>query len=368
MSLKEFKCPNCASPVVFDVKSQKIHCTFCNSYYDIEDKTHEGHDHTNSQVSKTKTTSGVFEHEKNFYSEEETNPLRVYSCESCGGEIIGDETMAATSCPYCNNNVVVSSQFSGDLKPDLIIPFKFDKDQATKKLSNFYKGRRFLPKVFKDENKINEIKGLYVPFWLFTGTSSSNMAFQGTKVRTYSDGNYRYTETSLYDVKRGGTIDFKYVPVDGSSKIEDILMESIEPFHWEEAVDFNTYYLPGFLADRYDLESEDLVSIADSRIKNSTIEAFEDSVMGYSTVRKVGEDYKLGKVDVKYALAPVWFLNTQWKGDFYTFVMNGQTGVFVGDDMPIDKGLKTAAFLKVFIILLALVFVGLFVYNKYFGG
>lgn len=34
-------------------------------------------------------------------------------------------------------------------------------------LENHYKGKRLLPKVFKDQNHIKEVKGLYVPVWLF---------------------------------------------------------------------------------------------------------------------------------------------------------------------------------------------------------
>lgn len=365
MSIQEFKCPNCGGPVAFDVDSQKMHCDFCDIDFNInEEHSHEHHDH--SQVEETKTEGGVFQQEKSYYTEDETEGLRVYSCESCGGEIIGDESMAATSCPFCTNNVVIPSQFEGDLRPDYIIPFKLDKEDAKDALMKFYGGRRLLPKVFRDENKIEEIKGLYVPFWLFTGRSSADMSFQGTKVNMYSDGNYRYTETSIFDVQRGGTIDFKYVPVDGSSKIDDILMESIEPFHFEEAVDFNTYYLPGFLADRYDVKSDVLIDIAEDRIKNSTIQAFENSVSGYSSLRQTGGDYNLGRVQVNYALAPVWFLTTKWNNQLYRFVMNGQTGAFVGDDMPIDNSLKTRAFLKVFLIVLLLVVAALTVYYIYF--
>ena len=38
----------------------------------------------------------------------------------------------------------------------------------------------------------------------------------------------------------------------------------------------------------------------------------------------------------KYALYPVWLLNTSWRGKKYTFAMNGQTGKLVGD-LPLDK-------------------------------
>ena len=39
----------------------------------------------------------------------------------------------------------------------------------------------------------------------------------------------------------------------------------------------------------------------------------------------------------RYALYPVWILNTQWNGQKFTFGINGQTGKIAGD-LPMDKG------------------------------
>lgn len=49
---------------------------------------------------------------------------------------------------------------------------------------------------------------------------------------------------------------FVSVPVDGSEKMADDLMESIEPFKISESVDFQTAYLSGYLADKYDVSEK----------------------------------------------------------------------------------------------------------------
>ena len=85
---------------------------------------------------------------------------------SCGAELICDENTAATSCPYCGNPTVVPGQFSGQLRPDFIIPFKLSKEDAVKALKDHYKGKIFLPKSFTQENHVQEIQGIYVPFWM----------------------------------------------------------------------------------------------------------------------------------------------------------------------------------------------------------
>lgn len=271
------------------------------------------------------------------WREGETEGLRVYTCNTCGGEIVGDETLAATSCPFCDNPVVMMGQFSGDLKPDYVIPFKFDKNAATNALHNHYKGKVLLPKVFKDENHIKEVKGLYVPVWLFDADVDANVRYRATRVRSWSDSSFYYTETSYYSVLRAGDIGFANVPVDGSSKMDDALMESIEPFSMNEAVDFQTAYLSGYFADKYDVDSESSISRANERIKRSTEDAFRSTVTGYSSVTTVNSSIGLHNGRAKYALYPVWILNTQWNDKKYTFIMNGQTGKFAGD-LPMDKG------------------------------
>ena len=266
----------------------------------------------------------------------ETENLRSYVCKSCGGEIVGDETTAATACPFCGNPVVIMGQFAGALRPDYVIPFKLDKKAAKAALAKHYGGKRLLPKVFKDQNHIDEVKGVYVPFWLFDADADAHVRYKATRVRTWSDSNYNYTETSFFSVIRGGNIGFERVPVDGSTKMAYDLMESIEPFDFSGAVDFQTAYLAGYLADKYDIDAQQSVDRANQRIRQSTADAFVRTVEGYATVTPEASNILLRNGKAKYALYPVWLLNITWKGQKYTFAMNGQTGKLVGD-LPLDK-------------------------------
>ena len=330
--LQEYKCPCCGGAIAFDSALQKMKCPYCDTEfemdtlasYDSELKNEPEDDMTWNDTAGTEWQSG------------ETDGLRSYVCKSCGGEIVGDETTAATSCPFCGNPVVMMGQFSGSLKPDIVIPFKVDKKAAKAALKQHYSGKRLLPKVFKDQNHIDEIKGIYVPFWLFDADADANIRYRATKVHLWSDRNYDYTETSFYSVSRGGSIGFTHVPVDGSSKMDDALMESIEPFDFSDAVDFQTAYLAGYLADKYDVDSQQSIERANDRIKRSTENAFATTVEGYTTVVPESVSIRLENGKAKYALYPVWILNTTWNGQKYTFAMNGQTGKFVGD-LPLDK-------------------------------
>ena len=307
-------------------------CPYCDTEFDVE--TLKGYDaalKNDAEDNMEWETSAGSEWESG-----ETDGLKTYVCKSCGGEIVGDETTGATSCPFCGNPVVMMGQFSGALKPDIIVPFKLDKKAAKEGLQKHLSGKRLLPKIFKNQNHIDEIKGIYVPFWLFDADADARVRYRATSVRKWEDDEYNYTETSYFDVHRSGSVGFENVPVDGSSKMPDDLMESIEPFNINDAVDFQTAYLAGYLADKYDVTADESIDRANERIKRSTEETFASTVTGYNTVTTENSSINLLNGKAKYALYPVWILNTTWKDKKFTFAMNGQTGKFVGD-LPVDK-------------------------------
>ena len=341
--LQEYKCPCCGGAIEFDSGVQKMVCPYCDNEFEMETLASFDEALKKEQPDSMNWNNSA----GGEWSEGEADGLRVYICKSCGGEIVGDETCGATSCPYCDNPVVIMGQFAGALKPDYVIPFKLDKKAAIEALKKHYCGKKLLPKVFKDENHIDEVKGVYVPFWLFDADANANVRYKATRTRFWSDSRYNYTETSFFSVNRSGSLGFERVPVDGSTKMADDLMESIEPYDFSGAVDFQTAYLSGYLADKYDVDADTSVVRANERIKKSTEEAFRDTVTGYDSVIPENSTVSFENGAAKYALYPVWLLNTTWNGKKYTFAMNGQTGKLVGD-LPMDKGAYRRWFFGVF--------------------
>jgi predicted RNA-binding Zn-ribbon protein involved in translation (DUF1610 family) len=331
--LLKYECPCCGGAIEFDSALQEMKCPFCGTSYDVA--TLRSYDE--AQKSRKGSDMSWETGEKNWHEDEKTG-VRSYVCQSCAGEIIADATTGATLCPFCGNPVIMREQFAGALRPDLVIPFKLDKKAAMDALRRHYKGKALMPKAFLDENRIGKITGMYVPFWLFDAEANADIRYRTTRVRTWSDPRFIYTETLHYLVLRAGTLGFENVPVDGSSKMADDLMESIEPYDLRDAVDFQTAYLSGYLADKYDVDAGQSAENANQRIRSSTEAAFYSTVRGYASVRTVSCDIRLANSKVRYALFPVWILNTNWRGKDYMFAMNGQTGRLVGD-LPVDWGL-----------------------------
>ena len=335
--INEYKCPSCGGAIEFDSHSQKMKCPYCDT--DLE--TLKKYDEQLSKEAEQKDDISDWQTDPGKqWQEGETDGMNVYTCKSCGGEIVSDENTGATSCPYCGNPVILTERFRGALRPDMVIPFKLDKKAAKEAYYKHIKGRPLLPKVFRRENHIDEIKGIYVPFWLFDADVAADARYKATKVRTWSDSDYDYTETSYYSVDRSGNMSFVSVPVDGSSRMPDDLMESIEPYKVADAVEFQTAYLSGYLADKYDVDAQQSTDRARERMKESAQDVLRDTVKGYASVIPENTNVRISGGDAKYALYPVWILNTTWRGKKYIFAMNGQTGRMTGD-LPVDNGAYT---------------------------
>lgn len=332
-TLLQYKCPSCGGSLSFDSDTQNMKCPYCDSELDVEALKQLDEVLNQTPVDSMDWQAGS----ANTWQSGEKETLLSYVCDSCGGEIVTDQTTSATSCPYCGNPVVMVQQVSGELRPDLVIPFQLDKKAAEDALRKHLKGKLLLPKAFKSENHIREVKGVYVPFWLFDSHAQGNARFRATRVRTWSTSNHIYTETSFYSVHRAGMLDFAGVPVDGSVKMDDTLMESLEPYDLNQAVPFQTAYLAGYFADKYDVTADTSVQRANERIKSSTQAALSSTVIGYATVVPEHCSVQLQDNSVRYALYPVWLLNTRYRGENYQFAVNGQTGRLVGD-LPVDWG------------------------------
>ena len=347
-----YQCPNCTGPIHFVGDLGKLECEYCGTKYDVETIEQIYADKEES-ASKAKSPQWDMDMVGGNWTPEEAASLKAYSCPSCGAQLIMDDTTAASSCPYCNNPTIVPGQFTGQLKPDYVIPFKLDKEAAIKALKTYYKGKKFLPKTFTADNHIEEIKGVYVPFWLFDGEARAKMRFRGTKVHVHRSRDVEITTTEHYRVLREGDIAFEKIPVDGSSKMPDAHMDSIEPFNYNDLKPFTTAYLPGFMADKYDMDIEACASRANTRVEESTKEAMTDTTGGYNSLTAEHSEINLKQGQVKYALLPVWLLATKWKDENFLFAMNGQTGKLIGD-LPIDKGRYWSWFARISLPLMAI--------------
>ena len=347
-----YQCPNCQGRLRFDSDLGKLKCDFCDSEFTTEEverlyaekqeaadeKAEPAEVEAAPAVAPVQGEDPIDTYLRNAHWDGlDEEQLRSFNCSACGAQLLVDQVTAVTSCPYCGNNAVVPGQLADMLKPDFVIPFKLDKDAAVAALRSYYKGKKFLPKGFTEGNRIEEVQGVYVPFWLYSGSAAADVSFDASNTRTWSDSDNIYTDTDHYLVERAGTMEFHRVPVDGSTKMPDAHMDAIEPFDYNEMVPFSVAFLPGYLTDRYDQGVKTCEKRANKRVEATCVDTMRNTVTGYMEVSTKSASTQLALNDIAYALLPVWMLHTKWSGEDCLFAMNGQTGRLVGD-LPIDKG------------------------------
>ena len=334
MEIKEYKCPNCGGAVQFDSSSQNMKCPYCDAEFGIAALEEYQKDIAASQEDQFGWDG---DQDLKEWDADELNELAQGSCPSCGAELLGDKNTAAMVCPNCGNTQIVLRRLTGLLKPEFIIPFKLDKNAAVDALKNFYKGKKLLPDCFKDENRINCIQGVSLPYWLFDAAANGHIRFKAVKTKAWSDSKYNYSKTDFYSVVREGSMKFEKIPVDGSEKMDDDYMDAIEPFIYADIKDFQTAFLSGYIAEKYDVDADNCKERAAKRMKNSMENEFRASVTGYASVSIESSSVSTENAKVTYSLFPAWILNTKYKKENYMFLMNGQTGRLVGR-LPVDTG------------------------------
>lgn len=334
--VQNFKCPCCDARLTFDGKSGEMSCEYCGAHFTMEQI--KALEDARKEKEQGGTNQMNWDAKDQEMLESGENGFKGYGCPTCGAELVADEKTAATECPYCGNPAIIPKSFEGIYKPNLVIPFAIDKQKAVGTLKEFTKGKKLLPKSFTEGNRIEEITGLYVPFWLYSAHAKGSVDFEGVKSKTWEDQDFRYEQKDYYDITRSGEMDFVRIPVDAATRMDDALMDSIEPYDMTKAVSYDAAYFSGYLADRYDVKEKEAQPRANERILNTFRNTMRNAVGEYTEVKQKAENINLTSAKAEYAMLPVWMMTTKYEGNSYTFGINGQSGKMVGS-LPVDKGL-----------------------------
>ena len=334
----DYKCPNCGGPLAFRGDLNKMVCEYCDSQFDMSEFSQD-----------TQVKEEVTDWQQSATQQMDGTGMKEYVCNTCAAVLVAEENVGATECPYCGNPLVIKDTFEGINLPDGIIPFAVDKAKAQEALHNFYKGKKLIPDSFIDKNRIDNINGLYVPFWLFDCDTDGDCFYRATKEREYDKGDEVWKEIEDYAVTRSAKMRFEKVPADASKEMKDAYMDSLEPFDYSKITDYNPAYMSGYVANKYDEDANAVKERVDGRIRSTAKQKIRDTVKGYSSVNATAENINIRDGRVRYCMLPVWMLSTQWNGQVYSFAMNGQSGKVVGD-LPIDSGKSTKLFLSTALI------------------
>lgn len=305
-----YECPSCAANLRYDIYKQMLSCDHCGNTVDPY----------------------AFEKERDA-EERNDYEVTIFSCPQCGGELISDDTTAATFCSYCGASTILDSRISKEKKPKRIIPFRQTTEQCKAAYHKMLRGAIFAPDELKDPNHIDKFRGIYMPYWLYSYELKGPLLLKG---RTQNSNVINY-----YDVHMEMDADYRDIPYDASSTFPDHVSASIGPFDNEDSKPFTPAFLSGFYADTNDVadwvyreDAEKLFRLDSSNYLFTQTDAEAYGVEDYfgmsvpSNMNPTSQKAELG-------LFPVWFLSYR-NGDRVAYaVMNGQTGKMTAE-LPVD--------------------------------
>jgi DNA-directed RNA polymerase subunit RPC12/RpoP len=307
MQVIDYKCPNCGGGMVFDSVTGMLSCSSCGRKDDIGNMA--------DPLAKQAFTGGGAEE---------------YHCQSCGAVIVTEAETTATLCSFCGSAAVLGDRLTGKLAPAKVIPFAISKDEAVKAFRKWCRNGRLTPSGFMTADRIKSITGMYVPFWLYELNNRIEVRASATKVRSYTQGDYHYTETQHYEIYRRINLDYTKVPLDASEKMSDKLMDRLEPFPYNQLKDFKSPYLAGYLAEKFSFNDEELFPRVKEKIRPFIEDYIRSAVAGYTTVNYTAKQIDTKMLQADYTLLPVWVVHYDFDKLEHTFAMNGQTGKVVG--------------------------------------
>lgn len=364
MPVITYSCPNCGGGLIFDPKTQQYKCEYCLSLFSQEQldalvpsaaqdgigKPEPGGEHEISGQSGSGGGHGLSGRPEpgGEYGAKDMPPV-VYSCPSCGAEIVTDETTAATFCYYCHNPVILSGRLEGNLRPDCVVPFSIDRKRAEEIFGEWIRGKRYVPKDFYSPEQIKTMTGVYFPYWIYQCRVEGRMTAKGTKLRSWTAGNLRYTEKKVYQIERSGQVKIRNVARNALKKANSRLSEGVLPFSLSDARPFSTACLSGFMAEKRDRLSQEFEIEVRQEVQDFAVNCMKDSAKGYAGLSVSGQQTDIREPVWNYGLFPVWTLTYKGPkdGKIYYFALNGQTGKVCGE-LPVDGGKLFLLFLSVF--------------------
>lgn len=322
MAVIIYRCPNCGGELTFDPETQKYRCGYCLSEFLPEE----------AEKSREKTEP---ESENTAETEEEA---AFYVCPSCGAELITEPTTAASFCYYCHNPVVFSGRVSGKFLPEKLLPFAVDRKTAVERFLEQGKRKWFVPRDFYSRAQIEKITGIYYPYWIYGGSFQVDYRARGSKIRVWQTVDAEYTETSIYEVKRGGRIGLEGMAHNALKKADRDLIESVQPYRLDDMKPFSMGYLSGFFAEKRDMEKTDFQDETRAQTEQMLQNAIRSEAGEYSSLTGENFHVQVQEETWEYVMLPVWTVTYRGKDQkIYYYAMNGQSGKVSGE-FPVARG------------------------------
>jgi DNA-directed RNA polymerase subunit RPC12/RpoP len=269
-------------------------------------------------------------------------PVTTLDCKECGASVHVGQGERTTACAFCGSAQVLAAE-AGEppIRPGSLLPFRVTKEDANKRFGDWLSSLWLRPNDLKRIAKVNEMGGVYVPFWTFDADVTSQWT---------AERGWYYYETEAYtetvdgqQVERTREVQrTRWEPAEGvrRDRFDDVLVcagralppelvGKLSTFDTKLLVPYQPEFLAGWRAESYSVELQPASAIAQQKMTRVQ-EGRCGSDVGGNTHQRLSVMNEYDNTTFKHVLLPVWVAAYRYNGKVFRFVVNGQTGEVVG--------------------------------------
>ena len=328
-----FPCKQCGAQLTYDAATRSMACTHCGSREAVA-------------VAPAQAALAIreipLEQGMQLAMRGLGAPVTTVQCNTCGATVNVGQGERTAKCAFCGSQSVLQVQTNDSaIRPESLVPFSIAKEAANSKFGEWLGGLWLRPNDLKKMAKVQEMGGLYVPYWTF----NAHVASQWTAQRGwyYYETEYYTTQENGQTVQRerqvqrtrwepawGNRQDFhQNVLVCAGRGLPPDLADKMTSFDVRQLVPYQPNYLAGWRAEQYSLDlmpgwQQGMQKIADMQQSRCGRDVSGDTHQSLS----VQNTYSA--VTFKHVLLPIWIAVYRYHDKPYQFLVNGQTGEVIG--------------------------------------
>lgn len=352
----QYKCPNCDGLLEYRADMRMFGCSSCPSVFSDEEVKKMFKDSGRPDISG-----------KSDQNISEVNDIDVYLCTECGAEIMTVSDIVPGACTYCQSSLAFGGRISENHLPYGVIPFQMNAEKAAGIIKEKLEKKKFIPSELLSEESLENIKGVYIPFWMADCQASGSLEGTAKRLRTWRKGDFRFTETKEYTIEREAGISFSGITAEDDGQKSRDIINALEPFDFENVQNFSSSHLSGYRAERYMINKGKAFSGIKKNVTDISEQIMNASVSGYSGFSEADFRVSIMNTDWRYILLPVWLMTYQYNGKIYKFAVNDMNGKMTGRPPIALKALFYVS-AAILLVVMAAVLAGFYIFQKNISG
>ncbi len=324
----ENQCPSCGAGLKYSAEHRKLSCGYCGFKEELDtsnDKVVE--QNLNESLQKLRT-----------YQPPKLEQVQ-FNCGNCGAIFIQLHDEVQANCGYCGSkNVNPSAYEQRFVEPHGMLPFYISKKEAAKQFEDWIKKGWFHPNKLKKLSVIENLHGVYVPFWTFDAQSEAHWSgdagfyyYTTHQVRVNGRMTTQRRRHTRWERRSGNFRHFfDDILILASSILKQSTVQKIFPYRLNEVINFDPKLVIGWEAEVYQIElnqgHQKGEIIMDHRLRQMC-----SARLGGDTQRNLYVQSKKWDHTYKLLILPLWICTYIYNNNTYHFEINGQTGKVTGE-------------------------------------